>query len=70
MYKPHAHIYSAEINKWIAGTLKLPTYLRPQSLHEADYVKYLFTSLKQYRITAESLKSVNYAFINKSRKTL
>ena len=31
MNKPHAHIYSAEINKWIAGTLKLPTYLRPRS---------------------------------------
>jgi len=26
MNKPHAHIYSAEINKLIAGTLKLPTY--------------------------------------------
>jgi len=27
MNKPHAHIYSAKINKCIAGTLKLPTYL-------------------------------------------
>jgi len=35
MNKPHAHIYSAEINKWIAGTLKLPTYLRPRSPHGA-----------------------------------
>jgi len=35
MNKPHAHIYSAEINMWIAGTLKLPTYLRPLSLHGA-----------------------------------
>jgi len=33
MNKPHAHIYSAKINKWIAGTLKLPTYLRPRSPH-------------------------------------
>jgi len=31
MNKPHAHVYSAEINKWIVGTLKLPTYLRPRS---------------------------------------
>jgi len=30
MNKPHAQIYSAEINKWIAGTLKLPTYLWPE----------------------------------------
>ena len=33
MNKPHAHICSAEINKWIAGTLKLPTYLRLRSPH-------------------------------------
>jgi len=36
MTKPHAHIYSAEIDKWIAGTLKLPTHLRFQSPHGAD----------------------------------
>jgi len=35
MNKPHAHIYSAEINKWIAGTLKLPTYWQPRSTHRA-----------------------------------
>jgi len=35
MNKPHAHIYSAEINKWIAGTFKLPTYLRPRSPYGA-----------------------------------
>jgi len=29
MNKPHAHIYSAEIHKWIAGTLKLPTAPEP-----------------------------------------
>jgi len=33
MNKPHAHICSTEINKWIAGTLKLPTYLRLRSPH-------------------------------------
>jgi len=37
MNKPHAHIYSAKINKWIAGTLKLPTYLRPRSPHGAKH---------------------------------
>jgi len=36
MNKPHAHIYTAEINKWIAGTLKLPTYLQPRSPHGAQ----------------------------------
>jgi len=35
MNKPHAHIYSTEINKWIAGTLKLPTSLQPRSPHGA-----------------------------------
>jgi len=35
MNKPHAHIYSAKINKCIAGTLKLPTYLWPRSPHGA-----------------------------------
>ena len=35
MNKPHSHIYGAKINKWIAGTLKLPTYLRPWSPHGA-----------------------------------
>ena len=33
--KPHSH--SAQINKLIAGTLKLPTYLRPRSPHGAVY---------------------------------
>jgi len=37
MNKSHAHIHSAEINKWIAGTLKLPTYLWPCGLHGAHY---------------------------------
>ena len=36
MNKPHAHIYSAGINKWIAGTLKLPTYLWPRLPHGAS----------------------------------
>ena len=36
MNKPYAHIYGAEINKWIAGTLKLSTYLRPRSPHGAN----------------------------------
>jgi len=36
MNKPYAHIYSAEVNKWIAGTSKLPTYLRPRSPHGAN----------------------------------
>jgi len=36
MNKPHAHIHRAEINKRIASTLKLPTYLRPRSPHGAD----------------------------------
>jgi len=31
-------MYSAEINKWIAGTLNLPTYLQPWSPHRADWV--------------------------------
>jgi len=38
MNKPHAHIQSAEMNKFIAGTLKLPTYLRPRSPHGAYQV--------------------------------
>jgi len=42
MNKPLAHIHSAEINKWIAGTLKLPvpTFLWPQSLHWASPNRY------------------------------
>jgi len=43
MNKPHAHIYSAEINKWITGTLKLPTYLRPRSPHGAYSVLWIST---------------------------
>jgi len=35
MNKPHAYIHSTESNKSIAGTLKLPTYLRPRSQHGA-----------------------------------
>jgi len=31
----HTYIYRAEISKWIAGTLNLPTYLRPRSPHGA-----------------------------------
>jgi len=46
MNKPHAHIYSAEINTWIAGTLKLPTYLWPRSPHRAGFlpVGFIFSS--------------------------
>ena len=36
--KPHADIYSTKINKLIAGTLKLPTYLLPRSPHGAAMI--------------------------------
>jgi len=35
--KPRSH--SAEINKWIAGTLKLPTYLQSQSPQSAKIMQ-------------------------------
>ena len=47
MNKPHAHIYIAKINKWIAGTLKLPTYLQsrsPHGAHRGDKTKCYFFS--------------------------
>jgi len=51
MNKPHAHIYSAEISKRIAGTLKLPTYLWPQSPHGAVQTMYYYYYY-YFRVTA------------------
>jgi len=55
------HTYSAKINKWIAGTLKLPTYLRPRSPHGERHTASTFTyyhtppSLTHVTLTASSL---------------
>jgi len=56
MNKPHAHIYSAKINKWIEGTLKLPTYLWPRSPHGAKQFRSLGRSNPGCRIVGSSTR--------------